>query len=509
MLRKVVLSLLSFLIVFFTFASYFPAVAADTNSPATVNWYNSNFLDWYKKVYDENVSPSNEIFGERYTAAQVQWVVYGLGALIINAPGPAATQAILCIIGGDISSCGEPIKTAVDSYTISDASQQKLNQALSLNQMSGVGYIKDKISSFSLIPVAHAQGFGFSAASPIQKLWVAFRNLAFGLSVVVILVLAFMIMFRVKISPQTVITAQSAIPKIIIALILVTFSYAIAGFMIDLLYVVMGLLASFVASSGLSTMNTTELFNALNTSNIFILSLQYILYFVMGIVSVLAGSAGGLPGFLLGILFGYIAFFILTIVLFIGVFKTLWLLVTTYVKILLQIAIAPIQILFGAIIPTGGFGGWLKELAANLAVFPLVGLMYVLAFFFLGTAFTAAFPPIVLPFLHFPFGLNVTTLDAKSAWIPPMTSGVGNTLGFLWLGASVAVITLIPKVADIIKGFMTGKPFAYGTAVGEAIAPVGSAATGAIAAKIARSESISEEPSPLGSALRTMGIIRK
>ena len=43
-----------------------------------------------------------------------------------------------------------------------------------------------------------------------------------------------MIILRIKINPQTVITIQSAIPQVFTTLILVTFSYAIAGLVIDL-----------------------------------------------------------------------------------------------------------------------------------------------------------------------------------------------------------------------------------------------------------------------------------
>ena len=50
-------------------------------------------------------------------------------------------------------------------------------------------------------------------------------------------------------SPQTIVTIQSALPKIVVTLILVTFSYAIAGFMVDLVYVVMGLFSQFFTQS--------------------------------------------------------------------------------------------------------------------------------------------------------------------------------------------------------------------------------------------------------------------
>jgi hypothetical protein len=34
---------------------------------------------------------------------------------------------------------------------------------------------------------------------------------------------------------------------------------------------------------------------------------------------------------------------------------------------------------------------------------------------------------------------------------------------------SLTLILLIPKTADIIKGFMSGRPFAYGSGIGEAV----------------------------------------
>jgi hypothetical protein len=65
---------------------------------AKAQWYDQNFAEWYSQVYSDN-TPPNEIFGERYTAAQTQWVIYGLVALTIH------TLA---------SHLGIPIKDAVD-----------------------------------------------------------------------------------------------------------------------------------------------------------------------------------------------------------------------------------------------------------------------------------------------------------------------------------------------------------------------------------------------------------
>ena len=57
-----------------------------------------------------------------------------------------------------------------------------------------------------------------------------------------------MIMFRVKINPQTVVSLQTMIPKLVTTLILITFSFAIAGLVIDMIYVfllaIIGLLST-------------------------------------------------------------------------------------------------------------------------------------------------------------------------------------------------------------------------------------------------------------------------
>ena len=45
-------------------------------------------------------------------------------------------------------------------------------------------------------------------------------------------------MLRIKIDPRTVMTIQNQIPRVIICIILITFSYAFAGAMIDVMWAV-------------------------------------------------------------------------------------------------------------------------------------------------------------------------------------------------------------------------------------------------------------------------------
>ena len=116
---------------------------------------------------------------------------------------------------------------------------------------SGVSYVADIGRKLNIVQPAYAQtGFGFNSLNPILPLWRAFRNVSYLIFVVIIVAIGFGVLFRLNISPQTVITVQSAIPRIVLALILVTFSYAIVGFMIDLIYVIFSLAIYGVTSFG-------------------------------------------------------------------------------------------------------------------------------------------------------------------------------------------------------------------------------------------------------------------
>lgn len=95
------------------------------------------------------------------------------------------------------------------------------------------GYL---VSNFGIAKSAYAQGLGFNSLSPLTDIWIAFRNISYLLFVLVFVVIGFAIMFRVHIDPRTVMTIENQIPRIVIGLILVTFSLAIAGFMIDIMW---------------------------------------------------------------------------------------------------------------------------------------------------------------------------------------------------------------------------------------------------------------------------------
>ena len=433
-------------------------------------WYSQNFQEWYSKVYDSDTS--QEIFGERYTAAQVQWVIYGFLSFLIRLPGNE--KALECMLepGVDINDCGDAIQEAVEGLLTpqeqgSAGDQSTLATVFTMRPVSAISYFRDIISKFKLVPEAKAQGFGFSAANPVLTIWRVSRNITYTLLVLVVIVMAFMIMFRVKISPQVVISVQSALPKVVITIILITFSYAIAGFLIDLMYVVLGLLSLFVAQSGLSSHNSIQIFNSLaREQGVFSMLFVYWLLFISAAISSI--FSGNIASAAVSIFLTIFAILSIVLLLFFFV-KIIILLLKTYVMIMLSIIIGPVQILLGAVSPgVGGFGAWLRTMASHLAVYPVVALLFMLALLFLNGAVPDAIYSTLSP--SAPFGFNTGGLQGNP-WDPPFTFGTVAGADILWIVLSFAIIALIPKTAEIIQGVISGKPFPYGTAIGEAFGP--------------------------------------
>ena len=137
-------------------------------------------------------------------------------------------------------------------------------------------YIKHLASNFGIAKSAHAvpaepggpaesggpveTGTGFDGLKPLLPLWTVFRNIVYILFVLVFVIIGVAIMLRLKIDPRTVMTIQNQIPKLIIGILLVTFSFSIAGFLIDIMYTSIYLIGGAVESAAPNTLgadNTT------------------------------------------------------------------------------------------------------------------------------------------------------------------------------------------------------------------------------------------------------------
>lgn len=474
--------LLSFLILVFGFALIYPSTTH------AQQWWNPTYTEFVNKVEGVNGQPpANEIFGERYTHAQVNWIINSLinivaGRIASCASAPDPSQCLQTLLqGNNIQNPGPVLAMAalIDSFK-------------NTRPASGVDYVAQKLDSFELIPEAYAQslaGYGFSKTLlPIQSLWGASRNAAYALSSLVVIALAFMIMFRTKISPQAVLTVQSALPKIVIALLLITFSYAISGFIIDLGFLLLGIISALITSAGIGNVNAIVVFQRLNQGVESVLG--YGIAFILE-----AFSGGGIVVRLLNsdnLFFDPASFirgldviiaFVVVLLLIIALIRIFWLLLRSYTVFIFTVIASPFIILLGTLRPaSGGASAWIKILVSQTAVFVSVSLLILLShilFYSFGNASYLVNTPLEpLRNLVNPFGIQpLTGLPDDAGRFPGGFSFSGvPALGFF---VSLAVMLSIPKIASSIRDYLQTGRAVFGTSLGEMLGgPIGSTGIG-------------------------------
>lgn len=121
-------------------------------------------------------------------------------------------------------------------------------------------YIAYLGNNFGIAKSANAQGVGagFASLSPFLGLWTTFRNIVYLLFILFFVIIGVMIMLRIKIDQKAVMGVENQIPKIIIGIILVTFSFAIAGLLIDFMYVIIYLAISIISPKDIATLSLTS-----------------------------------------------------------------------------------------------------------------------------------------------------------------------------------------------------------------------------------------------------------
>ncbi len=306
----------------------------------------------------------------------------------------------------------------------------------------------------------YAQGIGFSGLTPILPIWKAFRNLAYLLMAGVMIVIGFMIMLRKKIDPKTVVTAQNAIPRIIIALILITFSYAIVGLMIDLMYVVLYFFATVFASTKLLDQPVSLYTQGSLWQNMWNIPINpYKILFgwnidpivASRISSVIAGVAaigaialfpttvaGGVAAGAGAVVFAAMPLIhvILAVAILFLFIKLVAFFLSAYIQIIISLLLGPLQLLTEAIPGSNGFSSWFKNLVANIAVFPIGGAMFMLADVF----------------------VHISNTGTGSMWSPPYSVITTNpSINQVASLISLGLLFAIPSVAGSVKEALKAK----------------------------------------------------
>ncbi|MEN8253126.1 MAG: hypothetical protein ABFQ62_01980 [Patescibacteria group bacterium] len=234
-------------------------------------------------------------------------------------------------------------------------------------------YIADLMDSANIASPAYAQGLGFASLTPILSAWKIFRNIAYFFFIIIFLTIGFLIMFRQKVGGQTAVTAQQAIPRVIVALLAVTFSYALAGLLIDIMYLFMYLLAGIFGES-----------NELVQSSIFNVGIKVLTgwgethgaasttYFAVRDFATALTSGLDKGSSVVGFMAGLTSAVIVALAIAITVFRLFFELLKTYITIIISIAMAPLILMVGAVPGKNNFTKWFKGLVGNLSAFPIV-----------------------------------------------------------------------------------------------------------------------------------------
>jgi len=312
---------------------------------------------------------------------------------------------------------------------------------------SSVEYLADIGSNLGIVKPAYAQGFGFSSLSPLLTLWKIFRDMAYLGFVVIFVVIGFMVMFRKRIDPRTVVTIQDSLPRIIIALILVTFSYAIVGLMVDVLqlsvYIMLNLLAKGLPSAYAQDFLNQNIFNLVSA-----IGPKVIDFARKGLVSI---DIGGLLGAAAGPLAFISIIFIFGVSTFFIMFKIFFMLLGAYTGIVLSVIFAPIQLMLSALPgDNNSVASWFKDLLANILVFPVTLVMMILVIVFLQSADFSDSPSInnLRPYLPISTSLF--------SWAPPLLkSGIESGVYYF---IAFGILFTIPAIGEAIKHMFEIKP---------------------------------------------------
>ncbi|MBN1915487.1 hypothetical protein JW796_00635 [Candidatus Dojkabacteria bacterium] len=242
----------------------------------------------------------------------------------------------------------------------------------------------------------YSPGVGFSLLQPVQPYWAWARNISYGFFILIFIAIALQILFRSKIDGQNPATLANSIPGVIISLALVTLSYAITGLTIDLvtigsnfikgIYETSGLMEDgsrlpnpddprmsvwFVFSTALEGKSAGgELSNIAKGISTEGIALESAANLANGILENTAGSS------LISLILGVTILF--------AAMKLFFELVRRYIQIILNVVLAPILFLLGAM--PGGLQkaifpfmrGFLANATVFIAIYAIFGFMVVL-----------------------------------------------------------------------------------------------------------------------------------
>lgn len=369
-----------------------------------------------------------------------------------------------------------------------------------------VDYLASVGQGLGIVKEAHAQvvGSGANVLNPVLALWQVSRNIAYIVMIVIFVIIGLLIMFRNKINPQTVITAQAALPGLIIGLIMITFSFFFAGLISDVAFVgtnIVGYYFSAVKGQADKPQNLVQDISFESSLSIFSHFVGIIgqgeahdtvgavfdkldagakstVRFLVGFLAAqfVAPLAGGIPppiGLITGIaipiisgtvvgtdpsyFLGWFLSLISVVVLMYAMIKLLLRLVSAYLTIIFLTVSAPFHFLVASLPGRQSIAtGWVLDMVANLLAFPAVLVIFYFVAFLIAP---------IRPDIDFrPLKVTNTNQIQNSGVVPvaqaageiriidssgfPLFGGMG--LGFIRVILAFGALMALPSIPDVV-----------------------------------------------------------
>ncbi len=318
-----------------------------------------------------------------------------------------------------------------------------------------IQYVARKINP---VEPAYAQSTGYRALLPLTDLWAAFRNIAYLAYVIIFIFIGFMIMFRAQLDPQTVVNLQNSLPKLVVTLLLITFSFAIAGFFVDLIYLGIYLVISTLYTQGLLT-------SASAPRQVFIGENIFTILF-KGFDTVSGDTAGDqirniienvfdndTIGFIVGIVGDAFVTVIMSVALLFAAFRLFFQLLMSYVKIIMLTIFSPLMILPNALPGSDSFSSWARNFLANVLVFPAAAALLLIGAILMGPCTSS--DPDRCSLGRDEWGITSSVIrDSGEGWLPPFigfTTDVESVLALIGYGFILFTPQLVTTLQQALK----------------------------------------------------------
>ncbi len=230
-------------------------------------------------------------------------------------------------------------------------------------------YFKHNLQKVPIISdTAYAQTVSYNAwgLEFAIQIWEKSRNIAYAMMSVIMLVIGILIITRKKINPQTVVSVQTALPRIVISLILITFSYPIGAILISIGYALVVVVI--------------RLFFGTIIDDVSQLADMDVLVMMVTIMAATIGPQG-----VIGVVTAMLMAVLTIIALLVAIIK----IIIINLKVLIAIIFAPIQFAIAAIPGQEDLvQDWFKKMLAKVLAIPAIFFMIALAWYMLIVPFT-------------------------------------------------------------------------------------------------------------------------